>query len=36
MILGYFQVAFFLIPAERQAKEIRTNLFSAILKQNIG
>ena len=35
-ILSYFQVAFFLIAAERQTKEIRKNLFASILKQNIG
>jgi ATP-binding cassette subfamily B (MDR/TAP) protein 1 len=36
MILGYFQVAFWLMPAEKQTRKIRKKLFSAILKQDIG
>ena len=36
MILGYFQVAFWLMPAEKQTRKIRKKLFAAILKQDIG
>jgi len=36
MIFGYFQVAFWLMPAEKQTKRIRTLLFESILKQDIG
>nr|QNH67866.1 ATP-binding cassette transporter subfamily B member 1 X2 [Brachionus rotundiformis] len=36
MILSYFQVAFWLMPSHRQARAIRKNLFSSILKQDIG
>nr|AEQ19307.1 p-glycoprotein [Brachionus orientalis]AEQ19309.1 p-glycoprotein [Brachionus orientalis] len=36
MILSYFQVAFWLMPSQRQARAIRKNLFSSILKQDIG
>jgi ABC-type multidrug transport system fused ATPase/permease subunit len=36
MIMGYFQVSFWLMPAEKQTKHIRTSLFESILKQDIG
>lgn len=36
MILSYFQVAFWLMPAQKQARAIRKRLFSSILKQDIG
>ncbi|RNA33916.1 Multidrug resistance 1 [Brachionus plicatilis] len=36
MILSYFQVAFWLMPAQKQARAIRKALFSSILKQDIG
>ncbi|CAF0897005.1 unnamed protein product [Brachionus calyciflorus] len=36
MVLNYFQVAFWLMPAERQTRNIRKSLFSSILKQEIG
>nr|UOU03319.1 ATP-binding cassette subfamily B1-1 [Brachionus rubens] len=36
MILSYFQVAFWLMPAQKQARAIRKSLFGAILKQDIG
>nr|QUF59436.1 ATP-binding cassette transporter Abcb1-3 [Brachionus angularis] len=36
MVLGYFQVAFWIMAAERQVKKIRQTLFGCILKQNIG
>ena len=36
MILGYFQVAFWMMPAEHQTLHIRNKLFSSILKQDIG
>jgi ABC-type multidrug transport system fused ATPase/permease subunit len=35
IILGYFQVAFWSMPAERQAKAIRQNLFRSILRKEI-
>ena len=36
MVLSYFQVAFWLMPAERQARLIRKRLFQSILRQDIG
>lgn len=36
MVFSYFQVTFWMIPAERQAKSIRERLFKAILRQDIG
>nr|QNH67867.1 ATP-binding cassette transporter subfamily B member 1 X3 [Brachionus rotundiformis] len=36
MILSYFQVAFWLMPSQKQARAIRKALFSSILKQDIG
>ena len=36
MVFTYFQNAFFMISAEKQAKKIRTELFSSILRQDIG
>nr|QUF59434.1 ATP-binding cassette transporter Abcb1-1 [Brachionus angularis] len=36
MVLSYFQVAFWLMPAEKQANAIRKALFSSIMKQDIG
>jgi ABC-type multidrug transport system fused ATPase/permease subunit len=35
-ILSYFQVAFWMMAAERETKVIRNKLFASILKQNIG
>jgi hypothetical protein len=32
-VLSYFQVAFWMMPAERQARIIRKKLFTSILKQ---
>lgn len=36
MILQYFQIAFWLMPAEKQTNKIRNAFFQAILKQDIG
>ena len=36
MVFGYFQVAFWLMPAERQTRHIRKKLFNSIIKQDIG
>lgn len=36
MTLNYFQIAFWLMPAEKQTKKIRKALFESILKQDIG
>lgn len=36
MFVSYFQVSFWLMPAERQTFKIRKNLFKSILAQNIG
>ncbi|CAF0950412.1 unnamed protein product [Brachionus calyciflorus] len=36
MILSYFQVAFWLMPAQKQARSIRKALFASVLKQDIG
>ena len=36
MVFSYFQIAFWLMPAERQANAIRRALFSSIMKQDIG
>jgi ATP-binding cassette, subfamily B (MDR/TAP), member 1 len=36
MIFSYFQVAFWMMPAEKEARQIRKNLFQSILKQDIG
>jgi ATP-binding cassette subfamily B (MDR/TAP) protein 1 len=36
MVFNYFQVSFWLMPAERQAKKMRQSLFKSILKQDIG
>ena len=36
IFLNYFQVSFWMMPAERQARKIRKSLFKAILRQNIG
>ena len=36
MILSYFQITFWMLPAERQARTIRKKLLSSILRQNIG
>jgi ATP-binding cassette, subfamily B (MDR/TAP), member 1 len=36
MFVSYFQVSFWLMPAERQTFKIRKNLFKSILSQNIG
>ena len=36
MVLSYFQVAFWLMPAQKQARSIRKALFASILKQDIG
>jgi ABC-type multidrug transport system fused ATPase/permease subunit len=36
MTFGYFQIAFWLMPAERQARMIRQSLFKSILRQDIG
>jgi hypothetical protein len=32
-VLSYFQVSFWMMPAERQSRIIRKKLFSSILKQ---
>ncbi len=36
IVLSYLQVAFWLMASERQTKALRKELFTAILKQNIG
>jgi ATP-binding cassette subfamily B (MDR/TAP) protein 1 len=36
MIFNYFQVSFWLMPAERQIKMMRQTLFKSILRQDIG
>jgi ATP-binding cassette subfamily B (MDR/TAP) protein 1 len=36
VILSYFQIAFWIMPAERQSRIIRKNLFISILRQDIG
>ncbi len=36
MILCYFQIAFWLMPSEKQTREIRKQLFESILRQDIG
>nr|QUF59435.1 ATP-binding cassette transporter Abcb1-2 [Brachionus angularis] len=36
LFLSYFQVSFWIMPAERQTRLIRKALFSSILKQEIG
>jgi ABC-type multidrug transport system fused ATPase/permease subunit len=36
MVFSYLQNALFMMAAEKQAKKIRTVLFSSILKQDIG
>jgi ABC-type multidrug transport system fused ATPase/permease subunit len=36
IIVAYLQITFWMIPAERQIRTIRRNLFKAILNQNIG
>lgn len=36
MIFSYFQVAFWMMPAEKQARLIRKRLFVSILRQDIG
>nr|UOU03320.1 ATP-binding cassette subfamily B1-2 [Brachionus rubens] len=36
MVLNYFQVSFWLMPAERQTRFIRKALFSSILKQDMA
>ena len=36
MVFSYFQVTFWMIPAERQARTIRHKLFVSILRQDIG
>jgi ATP-binding cassette subfamily B (MDR/TAP) protein 1 len=36
MILSYFKVAFWVMPAEKQSRVIRKNLFISILRQDIG
>lgn len=35
VLLGYIQVAFWSMPAERQTRTIRQNLFRAILRKEI-
>ena len=35
-ILNYFQITFWLIPAERQTRRMRKKLFSSILRQEVG
>ena len=34
--VSYFQVSFWIMPAERQTRLIRTKLFNSILRQEIG
>lgn len=36
MILNYFQISFWLMPAEKQINKIRKSLYQSILKQDIG
>jgi ATP-binding cassette subfamily B (MDR/TAP) protein 1 len=36
MILSYFKMAFWIMPAEKQSRLIRKNLFISILRQDIG
>ena len=35
IVLGYFQVAFWGMPAERQTRAIRQNLFRSILRKDM-
>jgi len=35
-VFSYFQVTFWMMSSIRQAKEMRKQLFSSILKQDIG
>lgn len=36
LVASYFQVAFWMMPAEKQTRVIRKTLFRAILRQDIG
>jgi hypothetical protein len=36
MVVAYFQIAFWLMPAERQIRVMRQTLFRSILKQEVG